>query len=58
MLEWCSISVTSTSSPAPTRARPNVWATRFTDSVVPRVKITWRGSAAPIARATLIRASS
>ena len=35
--EWCSSRDASTSSPGPTRSRPNVCATRFTDSVVPRV---------------------
>ena len=34
MLEWCSIPVTRISSPGPTLARPQAWATRFTPSVV------------------------
>ncbi len=37
--------------------RPHDWATRFTPSVVPRVKITSRGSA-PRKRATFLRAPS
>ena len=38
MLEWCSIWVISTSSPAPIRARPKLDATRLIPSVVPRTK--------------------
>ena len=45
--EWCSISVTSTSSPARTNASPKLAATRLIPSVVPRVKMTSRASSAP-----------
>ena len=58
MFEWCSSAVTSTSSPSETRRRPKVCATRFTASVVPRTKITSRGSGAPMKRATASRAPS
>ena len=56
--EWCSISVTRISSPAFTADRPQLCATRLMLSVVPRVKITSRGRAAPMNRATRSRASS
>ena len=46
MFEWCSISVTSISSPAPRFARPNVCATRLMASVVPRTKTISRASGA------------
>ncbi len=39
MFEWCSISVMSTSSPAPTFERPHAYATRLIASVALRVKI-------------------
>ena len=42
MLEWCSSVVTTISSPAATRCRPKVWATRLTASVAPRTKTTSR----------------
>jgi hypothetical protein len=38
MFEWCSISVISTSSPAPTFSRPQAYATRLIASVTLRVK--------------------
>ena len=46
MFEWCSRPDTSTSSPAPTRDRPKVAATRLMASVVPRVKMISRVEAA------------
>ena len=39
MFEWCSIWVMSTSSPGPTLARPQEWATRLIASVAFLVKI-------------------
>ena len=44
MFEWCSISVISTSSPAPTCSRPHEYATRLIDSVALRVKSEHAGS--------------
>ena len=37
MFEWCSMSVSSTSSPSCKKARPQACATMLSDSVVPRV---------------------
>ena len=45
-------------SPARRLASPQVDATRFSPSVVPRVKITSSGSGAPMNEATVARASS
>jgi hypothetical protein len=58
MFEWCSMSVRSTSSPSRRNFRPQPWATRFSDSVVPRVKTTFAGSAAPMKPASFSRAVS
>ena len=58
MLEWCSISVISTSSPSRRCARPHPCATRFIDSVTPRVNTIVSGSGAPRNRATVARAPS
>ncbi len=57
-LEWCSISVRMTTSPGCRFARPQVLATRLIDSVVLRVKITWRAEGAWINSATCWRAAS
>ena len=56
--EWCSSRVTTTSSPGLRNVRPQDCATRLIDSVVPRVKTIWAGSAAPMNRATRARADS
>ena len=58
MLEWCSISVMSTSSSLPTFARPNVCATRLIASVVPRTKMISREFGALRNFCTFSRASS
>ena len=58
MFEWCSMPEITTSSPAPTRLRPNVWATRLMPSVALRVKTISAGSAAFRKAATLPRAAS
>jgi cob(I)alamin adenosyltransferase len=56
--EWCSASVSTISSPSPRFFRPQAWATRFIDSVVPRVKTRPRESGAPRKRATFSLAPS
>ena len=56
--EWCSISVRRITSPLPTFFRPHAFETRFTDSVVPRVKTISFGERAFRTRATLPRTSS
>ena len=62
MLEWCSISVMTTSSPGPTRRSPsaqaNVLASRLSASVMFLVKITSSRDGAPMNSATLSRAPS
>ena len=40
--EWCSSSVTTTTSPGPRLSRPQAYATRLIPSVALRVKITSR----------------
>ena len=44
--EWCSSSVTTTTSPGPRLSSPHAYATRFSASVVWRVKITSRAEGA------------
>ena len=58
MLEWCSISVDSTMSPAFRNLRAQAWAMRLSDSVALRVKIKVSGFGAPTKAASLVRASS
>ena len=59
MLEWCSISVSNTASPARRLPRPHDCATRLSDSVVFLVKtISCAGSGAPMKRPATIRARS
>ena len=62
MLEWCSISVMTTSSPGPTRRSPSahakVLARRFRASVMFLVNTTPSRSGAPMKVATLSRAAS
>jgi hypothetical protein len=62
MLEWCSISVISTSSPGPTRRSPSahasVFATRLSASLAFLVKITSAEDRAPMKAATLSRPAS
>ena len=59
MLAWCSISVRRMASPARRLARPQVCATRLSDSVVFLVKtISWAGSGAPMKRPATTRARS
>ena len=58
MLEWCSMWVMRTSSPAFSPGRTKLWATRLMDSVAPRVKMISRASAAFRKRWTLTRAVS
>ncbi len=58
MFEWCSMADSRTSSPGPTRRRPNACATRLMPSVAFRVKMISRGPAAFRNRATVPRARS
>ena len=58
MLEWCSISVRTMRSPAPTLASPQARATRLIASVALRTNMTSRRSAAPMWSATVARAPS
>ena len=58
MFEWCSMSVRRISSPSRRNFRPHPFATRFTDSVVPRVNTTFVGSGAPMNPASFSRADS
>ena len=58
MLEWCSITLTSTSSPSLRNASPKEKATRLRLSVVPRVKIISASLRALIKCCTLPRACS
>ena len=58
MFEWCSISDRRISSPSRTNFRAHACATRFVDSVVPRVKTIVSGCGAPMNRASLARACS
>ena len=57
-LLWCSISVTTISSPGPTLPRGHEWATRLMASVALRVQMISSGDSALMKRATLARASS
>jgi hypothetical protein len=57
-LAWWSIAVTTTSSPGPTFARPQLPAARFIASVVPRTKSRQSASARPQKRATRARAAA
>ena len=57
-LLWCSISVRRMTSPFLRFAPPQLEATRFMDSVVPRVKMTSSGAAALMNLATRARAPS
>jgi hypothetical protein len=56
--EWCSMVVTSTSSPGARRGRAKLQATRFNASVAPRTKTISRGSRAFTNRAAVARARS
>ena len=56
--EWCSSGVSKISSPAFRKVRPQDWATRLIDSVVPRVKTTQEESGAFRNRATSSRVVS
>mmetsp|Transcript_33484 Transcript_33484/g.107628 ORF Transcript_33484/g.107628 Transcript_33484/m.107628 type:complete len:212 (+) Transcript_33484:683-1318(+) len=58
MLEWCSATLSTTSSPSPRLARPHVCATRLIASVAPLVNTTSSRDAAPTKAATLSRAAS
>ncbi len=59
MLAWCSISVSTTTSPRPRFERPQLWATRLSASVAFLVNTTSRaGAGAPMNRPTLVRAAS
>ena len=58
MFEWCSIQVTSTSSPGRRFERPQLDATRLMPSVQPLVKTTSRVSAALMNRFTTARVPS
>jgi hypothetical protein len=62
MLEWCSISVMTTSSPGPTRRSPgaqaSTLATRFSASVAFLVNTTPSRSGAPMKPATASRDDS
>jgi len=57
-LLWCSISVRRITSPFLRLAEPQLEATRFMDSVVPRVKTISSGSAAFMNSLTRARAPS
>ena len=57
-LLWCSMRVTTISSPGPMLSAAHVFAMRFMPSVVLRVQMMVSGSGAPMKRATLARASS
>ncbi len=58
MLEWCSISVITISSPGRRNLRPQAAATRLIASVVLRVNTISEGWRALIKAATLARTSS
>ena len=58
MLEWCSIAVISTQSPAPTLRPPHDDVTRLIASVVPRVKTISFSLRALMKRFTVVRAPS
>ena len=58
MFEWCSISVSTTSSPSRRLASPQARATRLMDSVVLRVKTMSSAFAAPMCRAAFSRTLS
>ena len=58
ILEWCSISVDRTISPAFRNFRAQAWATRLIDSVALRVKIKVSGFGAPMNAASLARVAS
>ena len=57
-LEWCSSSVTTTTSPGPRLERPHAYATRFSASVALRVKIDLALRGALMKRAIFRRAPS
>jgi hypothetical protein len=57
MLEWCSISVRTITSPEPTFAPPHEYATRFRASVAFRVKTVSPGEE-PTSLAAAMRAAS
>ena len=57
-LEWCSRTLTTTSSPGPRFSIPQVYATRLIASLALRVKTIWRSDFALTKLATLTRASS
>ena len=56
--EWCSSSVTTTTSPGPRLSNPQAYATRLMLSVAPCVKITSRAAGALMNCATFSRAPS
>ncbi len=58
MFEWCSISDRRISSPSCRTRRAHAYATRFVDSVVPRVNTIVSGCGAPTNRASFARACS
>ena len=58
MFEWCSISVIRISSPSRRNFRPQPCATRFIDSVAPRVNTIVSGLGAPKNAASFARAPS
>ena len=58
MFEWCSIQVTSTSSPGRSLERPQLCATRLMPSVQPLVKTISCVSAALMNRFTTVRVPS
>ncbi len=58
MLAWCSIWVSTTTSPALRLVRPHVWVIRFIDSVAFFVNTTSSGDGALMKRATERRAPS
>jgi hypothetical protein len=58
MLEWCSMVLSRISSPAASRGRPQLCATRLIASVVPRVNTISSARAALRKRCTVARAPS
>ena len=56
--EWCSSSVTSTTSPGPRLSSPQAYATRLIDSVALRVKISSRADGALTNSRAISRAPS
>ena len=57
-LLWCSATESTISSPGPTLASPQVWATRLMASEALRVNTISRSDAAPTKAATWARARS